>query len=254
MAEDRPAVSAEIRTIEELSLNAWPAQQNLLIDGWLLRFSGGYTRRANSVNPLYPSTMALDGKIQACEEAYRQQGLPTIFKLTPTSQPPELDARLASLGYRREADTSVQTRALSGFAAPTDPDLLLEDHLNDAWLAAYARMSASQPAQLSQHRAILMAIQPQTCFAALQMQGQTVACGLAVCQNGRVGFYDILVDSAYRQQGLGERLMRGLLSWGQSQCQAHSAYLQVMHNNPPALRLYAKLGFRESYTYWYRVK
>ena len=66
-------------------------------------------------------------------------------------------------------------------------------------------------------------------------------------QNGQVGLYDILVDPPMRRQGCGERVVRALLGWG-CQRQAHSAYLQVMHNNPPALRLYARVGFREAYT------
>lgn len=256
-------MSAEIRAIEELSLNAWPAQQTLLYDGWVLRFSGDYTRRANSVNPLYPSSLPLEAKIQACEAQYRQQNLPVIFKITPDSQPSDLDARLALLGYAHEASTSVQTLApaqLAGFAALATPPpgvhLVLESALSEDWMDAFVRMSASQTAQLVRHRAILQAIQPETCYAALQIDGSTAACGLAVCQNGWVGLYDILVESSLRHLGYGELLMRTLLCWAsqRSECLAHSAYLQVMHNNPPALRLYAKLGFREAYSYWYRVK
>jgi ribosomal protein S18 acetylase RimI-like enzyme len=47
--------------------------------------------------------------------------------------------------------------------------------------------------------------------------------------------------------------MYGLLSWAKQQG-AQKTYLQVMLNNAPALRLYEKLGFKEAYQYWYRLK
>ena len=88
------------RTIEELSMNAWPAMQTMLYDGWVLRAADGYTKRANSVYPLYPSEINLDEKIRFCELFYRDLGLPAVFKMTEASTPANLDARLDVLGYR----------------------------------------------------------------------------------------------------------------------------------------------------------
>ena len=47
----------DIKTIEDLSLNAWPSHQMQVYDGWLLRFSYFYTHRTNSVEQIGPSIL-----------------------------------------------------------------------------------------------------------------------------------------------------------------------------------------------------
>ena len=71
-----------VRTIESLSFKALPALESRYYDGWLLRYAEGYTRRANSVNPVYASTDDIDLKISQCELVYAQKKRPTIFKMT----------------------------------------------------------------------------------------------------------------------------------------------------------------------------
>jgi N-acetylglutamate synthase len=46
----------QIKTVEEISLNAWHPLEQILYDGWILRFAEGYIKRANLVNPVYLST------------------------------------------------------------------------------------------------------------------------------------------------------------------------------------------------------
>jgi len=88
-----------IRTLEELSMNAWPALQTMLYGGWVLRFANGYTRRANSINPIYPSTRGVEKKIAACEEIYRGRNLRVVYKMTRAVFPENLDAILEGKGY-----------------------------------------------------------------------------------------------------------------------------------------------------------
>ena len=93
-------MSTFAKRIEEVSLNSWPALQNIIYDGWILRFSKGYTKRANSVNPIYPSTEDLSRKITRCERIYSQKGLPTVFRLTPFASPSNLDQNLERRKYK----------------------------------------------------------------------------------------------------------------------------------------------------------
>ena len=46
-----------IKKIEDMSLNAWPSHKMELYDGWILRFSGFYTHRTNSVEQFAPSVL-----------------------------------------------------------------------------------------------------------------------------------------------------------------------------------------------------
>jgi len=265
-------------TLEEISLNAWPALQTVVYDGWLLRFAEGYTRRANSVNPLYPSTLDLDEKLAFCEELYRGRGLPVIVKLTGAAQPPGLDAALKARGYYLDAPTAVQLLDLERAdlpPAPGPPSLLgtpgapptpndagppsllgtpdVEEALTPAWLEAYGRLSGLSEHNRSILPRILANIVPSHGYASVSIEGRIVATGLGILQSGWLGLYDIVTDPLSRGRGYGGQVVASLLRWGRARG-ATMAYLQVMLDNDPALRLYARLGFREYYRYWYRVR
>src|SRR5258706_2243577 len=241
-----------IRRMEELSMNAWPALQTLLYDGWVLRFADGYTRRANSVNPLYPSARDVDEKIGACEQFYRNKGLGTTFKLTAQSTPAELDELLAGRGYQADAHTAVQLMDLAGWAGTATAEAGLSEDVTEAWLAAFWRMSGTPAEKRATHERMLRSILPRKRFASFTVDGQVIACGLGVLQDRLLGMYDIVTDPGLRRQGYGRRLIETLFAWGKRDG-AQRSYLQVMLNNPPALALYAKLGFQEAYRYWYRI-
>jgi N-acetylglutamate synthase len=242
-----------ITAIEELSLNAWPAHQTLLLDGWIIRLADGYTRRANSVNPIYPSSRDLDEKIGFCEAVYRQKKLEVVFKMTPAACPANLDERLESQGYRKDFPTSVQTLELVNADVRPARDVELSEELPDEWLNGFCRMSAVDKSRRESLQHILLDIVPQHCFAALRRDGKIIACGLGVLQSEFIGLFDIVTDEAFRGRGYGSQLVESLLAWAKRNG-ARRSYLQVMLDNPPALRVYSKIGYTEIYRYWYRIK
>src|SRR5215831_15719345 len=93
--------------VEETCLNAWPALRQVLLNGWVLRFSEGLTRRANSVNPLRGIRETGSDLIAACEVFYRRRGLPAIFRM-PSIIDRDLEERLDALGYGREGESCVR--------------------------------------------------------------------------------------------------------------------------------------------------
>ena len=242
-----------VTNLEELSLNAWASLQTVLYDGWVLRFANGYTRRANSINPLYASSMDVGQKLQFCENLYREKELPVVFKMTPTVFPSNLDERLSEKGYQKEAPTSVQTIELETINLQLASGAEIQEKLSKEWLDNFCRMSAISEKNRKTLQEILTNIVPQHIFIFLKTNGRVVACGLGVLQSGNIGLFDIVTDKDFRCRGYGQQLVTSILAWG-AQNKAKKAYLQVMLDNTPALNLYSKIGFSEQYQYWYRTK
>lgn len=240
------------KRIEEASLNSWPALQQILFDGWILRFSKGYTKRANSVNPLFSSSMNLDEKVAICEKLYAEKGLQPVFRLTPFSSPSDLDQILESRGYRKVDPTLVLHLDLKSHNIQPAPSVELHDEGLDDWIEVFCQFSESQVEKHQTHKEILQAIPSQRFLATISDSGQTVACGLGVLENDYFGLFDLITDPRQRNKGYGTKLVSSLLRWAQANGALY-AYLQVMNNNQLARRLYAKFGFEETYRYWYRT-
>src|SRR5260370_15937452 len=182
------------RLIEELTLNAWPPLETLLFDGWILSFSDGYTRRANSVPPLYPSSLPLDGKIGECEAAYARRGREVTFKITSSPDDAELDRALEQRGYVMAAPTSVQSAELRSTAFVVDPSVALSTTLEDGWFADFNRLTLTPEVLQASERRLLEKIVPPHCFASIAIDGSTVVVGLGVAERGQAVLVAIAGD------------------------------------------------------------
>jgi ribosomal protein S18 acetylase RimI-like enzyme len=243
-----------IQFLEELSLNAYPALNTVHYDGWLLRFADGYTRRVNSVQLLYPSTLPLDEKIANCESLYTSRGLRTVFKLTGAHHPPDFEEALIAHGYDYDCLTQVQTASLDHVPDPGGTAwAALDGFLTPVWLEDFARLRALNDVDREIFTRLQMNIMPKAGYARLLVDGETAAVAMGVVERGWLGVFDVMTAAHLRRRGYARQVMLHLLHWGLAQGARH-AYLQVMADNTPALGLYAGLGFTRTYDYWYRQK
>jgi RimJ/RimL family protein N-acetyltransferase len=243
----------EHKFIEELSLNNWQALSTLFYDGWVLRFADGYTKRANSINPIHYSTLDLNVKIKECEKIYSDNNMRTIYKISPFVHLENLDEILEDKGYSLIDSTSVQTLKLDNIKEPHLNSVKIKETVTAEWLNNFCKLNNIENENMGTMERMLSNIKTKKGFISLYDKDQVIACGFGVIEREYIGLYDIVTDLNYRNQGFGEQMILNLLRWGKENGARYS-YLAVVLNNKAALRLYSKIGFAQIYKYWYRVK
>lgn len=243
----------EILQIEELSINAFPAILTELYDGWILRYSNGYTYRGNSVNPLYSSTIELEDKIKYCECKYFEKGLPCVYKITENVEK-DLDDRLEKRGYTIEKSADIMVYELNKNINTQVEDVKISLDMTDEWLEGFLKLSKTTEETIkSTVKFMLSNIKNKVFCVSINYGEIMIACGLGVLENKKIGLYDINVMEQYRMRGFGTKICKTIINEGIRKG-ADTAYLQVASFNEKAIHLYRSLGFKRLYTYWYRVK
>lgn len=233
-------------------MDGWPSLATILYDGWVIRFAEGYTNRSNSVNPIYPSKIGPDEKIKYCGELFAARGLPAVYKIIGCDEQQSLDKKLESLNYQKFNETSVQVRETAGRPGRRE-GIAAADYFSDEWKESVIAFNKIDAKNRAVFNAILENITREKIVVHREADGKIVACGYAVSGGGYAGIFDIVVREEYRGKGYGGEIVETLLAEADRRG-VKKAYLQVMLNNPAALRLYEKLGFKEIYRYWYRKK
>jgi ribosomal protein S18 acetylase RimI-like enzyme len=243
-----------LHRLEEASLNASAPPQQLLIDGWLVRFCPGKAKRARSVNAISAGRLPLAQKLALCQRVYDEAELPLFIRITPFSEPDGLDAQLDARGLRKVDDTRVMVCAdpARHAIAALPLDMSLQRVGLDAFAQTVGALRGSSLAQRQAH-AQRLANSPVPFFpAVLKRDGEIVGCGQVAIEGDIVGLYDIFTAPAARGQGVAGVLCRQLLADALSRG-AKTAYLQVDATNTPARALYDRMGFRDAYAYHYRT-
>ncbi|MEM7044922.1 MAG: GNAT family N-acetyltransferase [Pseudomonadota bacterium] len=235
-------------------LTSWPALSVAFDGDWVIRLADGVTKRSNSVTCLAADDAELNRRIDGVEAIYREHGQPAIFRLSPLASP-ALDDRLDRRRWRRFDETIVMACDDADLGDRTDqPDadeVVIVTRPNRTWLEGCYRIDGSDSTHLATLETMLDRLVPKAGYASIG-NGETFdALALIVVDAELAGLFEVLTVEEKRQQGLAQKLLGQLFTWSRQQG-ATTAWLAVVAENLPAVRLYEKLGFREVYRYHYR--
>ena len=217
-----PVRTGDIRNLEHAAALAWPGVEQHRLDGWLLRFGRGITRRANSAVPLDIPT---GSDMSALIDWYAARSV------APLIAAPDRLFHVPA-GVPTDAETLVMTSDL----APLSPrTVAIADRPDDEWLRLYKR---DVPVDV-----LAAVLDGEVAFA--MSAGAAVGRG-AVTESPDgtrwVGLSAVHVLETARRRGLARQLCEGLLAWG-AEKGATRAYAQVLADNAAATRLYESMGF-----------
>lgn len=240
--------------VEDAGLNASAPAQQLWIDGWLVRFSPGKAKRARCINAVASGRLPVAERLSVCERVFAGAGLPLIVRITPFTEPTDLDAWLQQQGMHRFDDTRVMVLdSLSRWEkASDDGNSTIQAIGLEAFAQRIGGMRGSHLAQRQAHAERLLN-SPVPFFAfQLHVDGDLVACGQIALDGEIAGLYDVFTVDGFRGRGYAQRLCHHLLYEAKARGAQH-AYLQVEAENLPARSAYFRLGFIDAYAYHYRA-
>ena len=239
-------------TIEDACRNAWPCPRQLFLDDWILFAAGGTSRRTNSVNPSRYGSRDPTPVIDTAERVYGELAQSALFRVP--SMVPEIDVVLDRHGYSLEGGTCTLLADLADHASLGLGDVDLTATAEPDWLSARARLNTASAEAERAYRGIVESLLLPRAFAACRIDGAIVALAYGAIHDKLMVLESVVTHPDYRRQGLGMRIVTGLMDWAK-RSGADGACLQVLADNPAARALYHAVGFRtEVYRYHYRRK
>ncbi|MCH8612942.1 GNAT family N-acetyltransferase [Arsenicicoccus dermatophilus] len=240
----RPTSSPD--DLQRLAARGWPGLEQERLGGWLLRYAGGHTRRANSALVAGDPGCDVAAAIDLAQERYRERGLVPTFQVTPDSDSSgPVDRILDERGLvrcapsltlvtdlRRHADSPVPAALSVTWSDRPDPD----------WLAASDPVHPQKAAVMAASRAR---------YLTLGHEGTPVGRARVALVVDWGGLTDLVLAPHLRGRGWGRAAIHEAVRETR-RCGGRFGYLQVLEDNTVARGLYASLGWQVHHRYHYR--
>jgi GNAT superfamily N-acetyltransferase len=234
--------------IERTAVRAWPALETADIDGWLWRYTGGGSQRANSVSALEFAGTNAEAAIDEAERRYRARRASPMFQICDINAPADLDDRLARRGYRLQEPCTALAKEIAPGELPADIEVATSPR--EPWLGVYLPGISESRRHLAPK--IPAGVPAPRAFFLLRSHGEPVSAALGVVAHGVVIAECVATRAEFRRNGGSARIMTALEAWG-AKHGATIAALQAVAANAPAQALYAKLDYARVGGYHYRV-
>jgi GNAT superfamily N-acetyltransferase len=245
----------KIRQLEDHSFKAVPAEQEIDLDGWRIRMSGGHTKRINSVNFLTPGQRPADEKIKTVEALFQTAKKAPCFRMTPLASPENLKEILQNSGYSEIDHTDVRLLDLASFQRQdVGASLETSNTLTSDWMSAHLAIKGLNDNLRAPLAAMYERINLPTAYVSCRLNNRTVSIGMAVFSETYVGLFDFMTDQNYQRNGLARDIAVSLLTTAKKRS-VKTAYLQVVRDNIDAQKFWQSVGFNDIlYSYFYQMK
>ena len=238
-------LSVRIQELENVLTTTWPPIKQELFGKWLLRTSGKFTMRANSVLPCGKAPFGeplkeIDEAIAHVVAHFEKQGLVPTFSIPlPTYQ--ELDSKLFDNGWIEKVRAHVMVGDIAPLAMNKSKfKTTISESFDDAFLALQDDHGIAE----------LMRAYPAL-YASVFDGEKLIGVGRTSHADGWSALSRVFVDPAYRGQGVSKLIVNALLG-ASFEAGIKKSVLQVDSKNTVAISLYSSLGFSFHHEYVYR--
>ncbi|HVE90646.1 MAG TPA: GNAT family N-acetyltransferase, partial [Burkholderiaceae bacterium] len=190
-------------------------------------------------------------KLSHCIDFYRQHHLPCLFRITPFSQPGNLDGELAAANFGAHQDTRVMSVALSEIV-PSAPPETAQSVNAERFATVFCELHGLDAAKAHAERERYVRAAGRSVFVVRRDGDAPIACGSLALEGKLAGIFGMVTAVEHRGRGIASGIVAKLLHEARA-AGAETAYLQVEADNTAARRAYSKFGFKDCYAYWYRA-
>ena len=243
--------------LDQLMADAWPPIVTEGVGRSRLRWTEGFSRRANSC-------LAVGGDDEIPEivarttDFYSERNTDAVFMVSTASAPPSIATYLHSLGAKSTARTLLQSASSATVAGSRDhaKGFAIEsaDEVTDPWFETYWAVESNRDRNDTDRKTCrdLLARTKGASYISLLSSGQTVAVGQIVVQQQWAGVQCMATLPSHRRQGAAAGMLAHLANRA-LEMGALNMYLAVMYDNQGARTVYERAGFLTVHEYSYLI-